>query len=142
MEFIQKQTEPPVEERKIKAKGLNILVVDDMEDICSLLKMFLVNDGHTVKTAEGGKRAIEMLKAETFDVVLTDITMPDVSGYEVIAVLKRLEKRPKIGLMTGWSEDIETKDKNELDVDFILRKPFNFSELSKYMNEAFNADNR
>lgn len=50
--------------------------------------------------------------------------------------MSRIEKRPKIGVMTGWSEKIETEDKDELNVDFIIRKPFEFSELTEHINIA------
>ncbi len=136
------QTESSVEDRKIKAKGLSILVIDDMEDIRSLLKGFFTNGGHTVKSAEDGNRAIELIKIEAFDIVLCDLVMPDISGYEVIEVINRIEKRPKIGLMTGWSERIETEDHNDLNVDFIIKKPFKLAELTKHINELFSADSK
>ena len=131
-------TESPVEDQRMKPKGLNILVVDDIENMRSLLKMFLVKNGHTVKTAESGGKALEVLKTETFDLVLCDLVMPDMSGHEVVAVLNKLEKRPKIGIITGWSEKISTLE--ELNVDFIAKKPFKFTELSGFINKTFSAN--
>ncbi|MCP4269336.1 MAG: PAS domain S-box protein, partial [Candidatus Brocadiaceae bacterium] len=131
------QKESSVEDLKIKVKGLSILVIDDMKDIRSLLEGFFTNGGHTVKSAEGGNMAIELIKMEAFDIVLCDLVMPDISGYEVIEVMNRIEKRPKIGLMTGWSERIETEDHNDLNVDFIIKKPFKLAELTKHINELF-----
>ncbi len=139
MKFIEMRTNSLKGYRSTKTKRLNILVVDDKEYIRSLLKRFLANYGHTVITVDRGKVATEILKTETFDMVLTDIVMPEMSGYELISELNKLVKRPVIGVITGWSEDFETKEKNELKVDFILQKPFKLSVLSKYMNEAFNA---
>ena len=66
--------------------------------------------------------------------------MPDVNGYEVVKMLNKLEKRPKIGIITGWSEQLELFDKEEMKVDFILRKPFKHIELAKQINELFGAD--
>jgi hypothetical protein len=57
-------------------------------------------------------------------------------------MLDKLDKRPKIGLMTGWSDKLETKDKAELIVDFIIKKPFDFLEIKEYINDAFSADSR
>ena len=133
------KTESPVEDQRIKSKGLNVLVVDDIENMRSLLKIFFVNNGHTVKTVESGGKAIEVLKTETFDLVLCDLVMPDMSGHEVVAVLNKLEKRPKIGIITGWSEKIDTL--NDLNVDFIAKKPFKFTELSGFINKTF-SDNQ
>lgn len=69
--------------------------------------------------------------------MLCDLVMPDVSGYKVVETLNRLEKRPKIGVMIGWSEKIEGIDKNELNVDFIIKKPFKFSVLVGHINDVF-----
>ncbi len=114
--------------------------MDDKEEIRSLLKMFFVKNGHTVKTAESGNRAVEVLKTEIFDLVLCDLVMSDMSGHEVVAGLNRIEKRLKIGVMTGWSEKIETEDKDELNVDFIIRKPFKFPVLTEHINIALGVD--
>ncbi len=136
------KNELPVEDQNKKVKGLSILVVDDKKDMRTLLEEFFAKNGHIVKTADSGNRAIEVLKAETFDLVLSDLVMPDVSGHKVVDVLNSLEKRPKIGVMTGWSEKVETKDENELNVDFIIKKPFNFSVLAGHVNDLFGADSR
>ncbi len=78
-----------------------------------------------------------MLKAETFDLVLCDLVMPGRSGHEVISVLNKIEKKPKIGLMTGWGEQLPLEGKDKLDVDFIIRKPFNITDLVEHINELF-----
>ena len=59
------------------------------------------------------------------------------SGRGVIKNLDTLDKRPKIGLITGWSEKIQPSYKEDLKVDFIIKKPFSFSELSKEINDVF-----
>ncbi len=134
------QTELYVGAQEIKIKGLSVLVVDDKEDIRSLLEKFFARGGHTVKTVESGNRAVEMLNTEAFDLLLCDLVMPGMSGHEVVAALSRIEKRPRIGVMTGWSEKIETEDKDELNVDFIIRKPFKFPELIDHINIALGAN--
>ncbi len=134
------QKESHVGDQGIVIKGFRVLVVDDKEEIRSLLKMFFVKNGHTVKTAESGNRAVEVLKTEIFDLVLCDLVMSDMSGHEVVAGLNRIEKRLKIGVMTGWSEKIETEDKDELNVDFIIRKPFKFPVLTEHINIALGVD--
>ena len=89
-----------------------------------------------VKTVYNGNDAIELTRKEAFDLVLCDMAMPDVYGYDVIKVLNALEKRPKIGIITGWGEKLKPLEEN-LKVDFIVKKPFNFKELTKHINEAF-----
>ena len=117
-------------------------MVDDEEAICDILDKFLSRGGHKVKTVDNDADAIDIIKAEEFDLVLCDLSMPNVFGYDVIKVLNELEKRPKIGIITGWGENLKTIDGECMKVEFIVRKPFNFSELTKHINVAFGAKSR
>ncbi len=136
------KTESPVEGQTIKAKDLRVLVVDDMKDIRYFLEMFFARDNHTVMAVESGNLAVEVLKTESFDLVLCDLVMPGLSGHKVVEVLNRLEKKPKIGVMTGWSDKVRTEDDDELDVDFIIKKPIKFAVLAGYINDAFCVNDR
>jgi DNA-binding response OmpR family regulator len=101
---------------------------------------FLSRNGHKVKTVNNGADAIEIIKVEVFDLVLSDLAMPDVYGYDVVNAVNNLEKRPKVGIITGWSGKLEPVDGKEFKVDFYLKKPFKLSELTKQINIAFDAD--
>jgi len=120
-------------EQVLKETNLRILVVDDEDAICSVLDQLLSNSGNKVKTVNKGTDALDIVKSESFDLVLCDLAMPGISGYEVIEVLNKLEKRPKIGIITGWGENVDTAAEG-INVDFIARKPFDFSELAKQIN--------
>ena len=63
------------------------------------------------------------------------MAMPDVFGYDVIKALNKLEKRPKIGIITGWGEKLKPLDDEDLKVDFIIKKPFDFPELIRHIND-------
>ncbi len=134
--FDQK-TELTVKDQKIAVENLSILVVDDKEDLRSLLELFFRKNGHKVRSVESGNMAVEVLKTESFDLVLCDLVMPGLSGHQVVEVLNRLEKKPKIGVMTGWCERVKTGDDSDLDVDFIIKKPIKFSVLTGNINDAF-----
>lgn len=123
-----------------KKKTLHILVVDDEDDICHMLDEFLSRNGHKVKIVNNGADALEIIKVEVFDLVLSDLAMPDVYGYDVINAVNNLEKRPKIGIITGWSDKLEPVDGKEPKVNFFLKKPFKLSELTKQIDIAFDAD--
>ncbi len=124
-------------EQETKGKGLSVLVVDDEEEICNILDRFLSKCGNKVKVVNNGADAIALINSEHFDLVLCDIAMPDVFGYDVIRAFNWLEKRPKIGIITGCGEKLRPVDEEGIKVDFILKKPFKLSELSKYLNDAF-----
>ncbi|MGR3303462.1 MAG: response regulator [Candidatus Scalindua sp.] len=127
--------ESPEPKQDIKSKSLRILVVDDEEEICKILDNFLSKKGHLVRTVDSGREAIILTKAADYDLVLCDLVMPDVFGYDVIKALNKLEKRPKIGIMTGWGEKLKSIDEEGLKVDFIIKKPFDFSVLTGHIND-------
>ncbi len=117
-----------------------ILVIDDEIEICSILERLFSKSGYDVKSACGGAEAIVLLKNEEFDLVVCDYIMPEVSGYVVAMFLDTLEKRPKIGIITGWGELIDTKEREEMKVSFVISKPFDFSELTKQVDDRLGAD--
>ncbi len=128
---------PSEQTHEIKLEKLRILVIDDEEEICSILEKFFTRNGHKVNSFMNCAEAIKILKSEEFDLVLCDLVMPDLTGHDVIEIVDKLNKKPKMGLITGWDEKIESKEKEDLKVDFIIKKPFVLSELTKQINELF-----
>jgi two-component system response regulator HydG len=81
-----------------------ILVVDDDIDICLLLSRFLTKKDFEVATTHSGKKALEMLKATAFDLVLCDFRLGDMDGLEVLKKAKELNPEIKIVIITGYSD--------------------------------------
>ncbi len=126
----------PEQKQEIKYNNLRILVVDDEKEVCSMLEKCLSSrNGYYVKIVDSGAEAIELARKEDFHLVLCDMVMPDVNGYDVIKALNELKKIPKIGIITGWSDKLKPINKSGLSVDFILKKPFEFSALLKKINQ-------
>ncbi|MHC4321012.1 MAG: response regulator [Planctomycetota bacterium] len=125
-------------EQKLKSNDLHILVVDDDESICDILEKFLTGEGHMVRTVDNGAEAIILAQNCSYDLVLCDMVMPEVFGCDVIKALNELERIPKIGIITGWGEKLKAIEDEILKVDFILKKPFDFSEVTKHINNVFN----
>jgi signal transduction histidine kinase len=125
-----------------KVKNLKILVVDDEEDMCEILSDFFTEEGHKVKTVNNGADGIRLLKSEYFDLVLCDLAMPTVTGKDIIKALYALDKRPKMGLITGWKYKMEDLKREGLKADFVVKKPFKFSELSRDINNVLEANSR
>ncbi|MBT6049956.1 MAG: PAS domain S-box protein [Candidatus Scalindua sp.] len=136
------QIEAPRSKKETNIKNLHILVVDDERAICKILDKFLTSGGHNVKIVDNGADAINMIEGEVFDLVLCDLAMPNVFGIDVIKAANLLEKRPRIGIISGWEEKLKPLEREGMNVDFILKKPFKFSELSKHINDAFGVDSR
>ncbi len=132
----------PGPEQETDEKNLRILVVDDEVDICTILDKYLSRAGHKVKTVNNGSDAIGKIKAEDFDLILCDLAMPDVFGYDVIKSARGLGKKPKIGIITGWGEKLKIINEEDMKVEFIVKKPFNLSELTNKINVLFGMDSR
>jgi len=137
---VLQKTVPPEPVRQISAKKLHILVVDDSDEMCVIMDNFITKAGHNIKTIDNGADAIELAGKEDFDLILCDLAMPNVYGYDVISAINKSDKRQKIGIMTGWEEKLKPVDDEEFKVDFVIKKPFKHSELAKHINELFGAD--
>ena len=129
----------PERDREIKVKNLSILVVDDEQDMCETLSNFFIEEGHKVKSVNSGTDGISLLKSEDFDLMLCDLVMPNITGRDVIKALDTLDKRPKVGLITGWRYEMEDVEKEDLKVDFVMRKPFKLSEIRREINNILSA---
>ncbi len=133
----KRKTVPPEPIPETTFKKLRILVIDDEKRICVMLKKFLSSSGHMVKTADNGAYVREIAGKEKFDLVLCDLAMPDVNGYDVIKILNQIDQRIKVGIITGWDEEFSLTENENLKVDFVIKKPFNLSELEKQINGLF-----
>jgi CheY-like chemotaxis protein len=115
-------------------KSIHILVIDDNEDVLMIMDNILADAGHTVKTVDNGMEAIELAGKEDFDLVLCDLLMPEVHGYDVIKAFNQSGKAQNIGIITGWDDELKLIDDKKIKVDFILKKPFKQEELENYIN--------
>ena len=109
-------------------RSLRILVVEDHGDTLRVLARLLDHFGHEISMADGLQSALEIVESKELDVVLSDIRLPDGSGYEVIAQAKR--KQPVKGVaLTGFDKEEDIRRSKEAGFDFYLTKPVDFHEL-------------
>ena len=120
----------------IQAENYRILVVDDVKEISDLLHVFLSRQGYNVDSVESGDAAIKMLEKERYDLVICDLGMPQVSGWDVIKVVESLDKKPKIGLITGWADMLDSLNQDDMGIDFIISKPIKYKKLSTTVKET------
>jgi len=83
-------------------KGETILVVDDDEFVCNSLKWLLLDEGYQVEVSVDGKSALQMLAKKDFDLVLTDLMMPEVDGLVVLKEVKRHSPATAVIILTGY----------------------------------------
>lgn len=94
----------------MKLEELRLLIVDDEVDLCQVLSWDFEDYGITVEQTNGGYKAIEMLKKDKFDVVLTDVKMPEGDGIELLDYIYENKVELKaVYLMTGYSDYPEEK---------------------------------
>ncbi len=117
-------------------RSLRVLCVDDDEMVLESMKDFLAYYGHQAGVASGGKRAVEMfrtaiLKSEPYDVVITDMNMPEINGHIVARMIKAESPGTPVILITGAANT--TKDHGgtlSACVDTVLPKPIRIQELN------------
>jgi two-component system, cell cycle sensor histidine kinase and response regulator CckA len=106
-----------------------VLVVEDEEVVRGLVQQMLVGQGYEVLVAEDGEEALTMAGRNTIDVLLTDLTMPNVGGREVAERLRESQPGLKVIYMSGYAEDLPSGALPP-STSFI-GKPFTFAELTE-----------
>ena len=108
---------------------VKILVVEDDRNFNDLIATILRQNGYTVQGAENPPAAYDLLQSEQFDLVLSDIMMPQVDGYQFAQELRRTDPSIPILFITA-RDDIATKEKGfNSGIDDYMVKPINFNEL-------------
>ncbi len=113
-----------------------ILVVDDEPDITALVAYHLAKAGYRVSTAANGPDALKAAREERPDIVILDVMLPGVSGYDVLAELRRREETRDVGviLLTARREEPDRIRGLSLGADDYLTKPFSPAELGLRVN--------
>jgi CheY-like chemotaxis protein len=118
-------------------ESLQILVVDDEPDTLGLVKLTLQTAGYSVSTASGGREALRLVREEPFDVVLLDIMMPDVSGFDVMRELNNDPTPPPPVIFLTAKSGQEDRDIGlSLGVTHYLLKPITRGKLLDAINQA------
>ena len=103
----------------------NILIIDDETPVRSLLRAVLERESHHVFEAPNGRAGLELYRERSFDLIITDLTMPEMDGLELISELTRGFLSVKVIAMTGGSEsEIRLDTAKLLGARSTLQKPF------------------
>jgi DNA-binding response OmpR family regulator len=106
-----------------------ILVVDDELNILELVKLYLGNEGYQIETVSRGREAIAKMASVSPDMVILDLMLPDIDGFEVCRQIRSKSNVP-ILMLTARKEDIDKIVGLEMGADDYLTKPFNPRELT------------
>jgi DNA-binding response OmpR family regulator len=117
--------------------GKKVLIVDDEENVLELLYINVIRRGYQVETAQDGEEALEKLKYFTPDIVLLDIKLPGIDGWEVCKRIKQQPSTEKAAIIIisalTQKEDFEKAKKSGASV--FISKPFDVDTLLATMNE-------
>lgn len=115
---------------------LKVLVVDDEELLRNLLVRILEREGYSVSTAAGGKQALATLEKSEYEVMLSDVKMPEMSGYELLQAARKKYPRMAVVMMTAFGDDYTIREALQLGADGYLSKPFKSHDVTAELQRA------
>ena len=113
----------------------NILVVDDEAALLGLTSEILSNMGYKVISAHNGEQALELLKNNSIDLIITDVIMPEMDGYQLATRVKQTYPDIKIQLVSGFSDNRHSGMIDDELFENIIHKPFNSHEMLQRVHE-------
>jgi DNA-binding response OmpR family regulator len=111
----------------------NILVVEDQKDISDIVSKYLVKEGYSAYIANNGFEALECFNQHEFHLVLLDVMMPGINGFEVLKELRKISDVPVI-MLTAKQEEVDRIKGFDIGADDYVVKPFSPRELMKRIN--------
>ena len=118
-----------------------ILAVDDEPNIVRLIQVNLERDGYTVETANNGAQALAKIRANRPDLLVSDVMMPEMDGFELLANIRRdpmLADLPVI-MLTAKAQDKDVMEGYTRGADMYLTKPFNPMELKQFVKRILSS---
>jgi CheY-like chemotaxis protein len=125
-------------EKKPLTVKRKVLIVDDQPIITDLLVDILRRMGYSSQVALGGKDGLKMFAKDDFDLVITDLGMPDISGWEVSRSVKEQNPSVPVILITGFGVKPDHRKMKDSGVDFVINKPFQIDQLDKIIKQLIN----
>jgi two-component system response regulator PilR (NtrC family) len=106
-----------------------LLIVDDEPGMRQLLSHVFGRAGHTVRAAENGAKALELLRAEAADLIISDVRMPDMNGIELLRKVREFLPEVSVVMMTAFATVETAREAFKLGADDFIQKPFDVDEL-------------
>ena len=117
------------------SERLQILVVDDDEQIRGILSDMLDIEGHSSTACADGYQALEAIDTQPYDLVITDLGMPGMSGLELAAIVHQKFPELPIAMITGWGSQIDEEDALLNGIKIVLSKPFHLKDVKSLVTE-------
>ena len=117
----------------------SILVVDDEENAREGLSKILSKEGYRVETAPNGKEAIDNLKRQRYDLVITDMRMPLMDGFEVLREIKKMDENIGVIMITAYGEVESYLEAMNMGAFEYINKPVRVNELKRVIAKVLEA---
>jgi len=114
---------------------MKILVVDDELIIRKLLYEILTNEGHEVLLAKNGGEAVDQARRNAFDLIISDVHMPDITGLEVVTTIREFDQKVTIVMMDSFPDEL-SQLAQERGALTCIHKPFALEELRSIVREV------
>lgn len=108
-----------------------ILVIDDEPEVAEVLRDVLVSEGHSVDMAVSAADGIHLATVTPYDIVFTDLGMPDMSGWDVAERIGQARPGVPVALVTGWGSSLDEAEARQRGVSAVVHKPFEISDLAR-----------
>lgn len=113
--------------------AVRVLVIDDEDHVREILADMLRVEHHQVVVADRGVEGLERFRREAFDLVMTDLAMPGMSGWQVAQAIKALRPEVPVVLVTGWGVEVPADELRASGVDRVMAKPFRFQDVKEIL---------
>lgn len=113
-----------------------LLIVDDEPGMRQLLSIVFGREGHDVRAAENGRRALELLREQPADLIISDVRMPDMGGIELLREARELLPEVAVVMMTAFATVDTAREAFKLGADDFITKPFDIDELKLIVAKA------
>jgi len=117
-------------------RNAKILIIDDEEEVREVLGDLLAGQGHAVAACGDGESGLARVQEEPFDLVITDLAMPGLSGWQVASLVKLRNPSTPVALVTGFSDRIAPEEARAKGVDFVMAKPFQLDDITAVVAQA------
>jgi PAS domain S-box-containing protein len=131
---VAEESAAPVTQTISETPGLRILVVDDEQPVRETLAEMLVAVNHKVELAGSGQEAVQKMRVGSYDLVFTDLAMPEMDGWETARMIRKDWPTINIVLVTGYGPTTPPPTGEENLVDAIIGKPFDFAQVGSTIN--------
>ncbi|HJM43305.1 MAG: ATP-binding protein [Nitrospinota bacterium] len=113
-----------------------ILLIDDEADFVDIFTKILQSEGHHVENATDPREGLARVEAERFDLVSTDLSMPEMTGWEVAQNVKKINPDIQVVLVTGWGAEFDEDETARRGVDWVLQKPIRKDDFLRVVAEC------